>query len=75
MLIKKAMNDGNGNTRCVSTLVKLMENKCYWESYNIDNVKGIFGLRGSSRSESKYSNVKILYHRIWKAFIVLYNNE
>ena len=43
MLIKKAMNDGNGNTRCVSTLVKLMENKRYWESYNIDNVKGIFG--------------------------------
>ena len=36
---KKAMHDCNGNTKCVSVLTKLMEKKCYWTSYNIDNVK------------------------------------
>ena len=35
-----------------------MENKYHWASYNIDNVKRIFRLRGSSRSESNYSSVE-----------------
>ena len=74
MLFKKAINDCNGNTTCVSTIVQLMEKKCYWVSYNIDNVEGTFGLCGSSRSESNHSNVKNLYLRIWKTFMVLCNN-
>ena len=39
ILFKRAMNDCNGNTKCVSVLTTLMEKKCYWTSYNIDNVK------------------------------------
>ena len=74
MLFKKVINDCDNNTKCVSTLVKLMEKKCYWVSYNIDNVEGTFGLCGSSRSESNHSNVKNLYLRIWKTFMVLCNN-
>ena len=64
ILFKKAINDGNGNTTCVFSLVKLMKKKCYWTSYNIDNVKGTFGLRCSLGSESNHNGVKILYHRI-----------
>ena len=56
-LFKKVINDCNDNTKCVPTLIKLMENKCYWASYNIDNVKVTFGLRGSFKSESNYSIV------------------
>ena len=58
MLFKKTIDDCNGNTKCVYMLIKLMEKKCYWASYNIDNAKGTFGLRGSSRSESNYSSVR-----------------
>ena len=57
MLFKKAINDCDNNTKFVSTLVKLMKHKYYWASYNIDNVRGTFGLRGSSRSESDQSRV------------------
>ena len=49
MLFKKAINYCNGKTKCVSTIVKLMTKKFYWVSYNIDSVKGIFGLHGSFR--------------------------
>ena len=35
-----------------------MENKYHWASYNIDNVKRIYRLRGSSRYESNYSSVE-----------------
>ena len=58
MLFKKAINDYNGNTTCVSTIVQLMEKKCYQVSYNIDNVKEKFWLRDSVRSKSNHSTVK-----------------
>ena len=74
MIFKKAIKDCNGDTTCVSTLVKLMIRKCYWASYNIDNIKGKFGLRDSPRSESNHSSVNFLYHRIWKALMALCNN-
>ena len=57
MLFKKAIHDCNDNTKCVSTLVKFMET-CYWASYMIDNIKGIFGIHGCSRSESNHSSAK-----------------
>ena len=55
---KKAINDCNGNKRCVSTLVNLWK-FFYWASYIIDNIKAKFGLRSSARSESNHSSVKI----------------
>jgi len=57
-LLKKAINDCSGNNNCVSTLIKFMEKKEFWAAYIIDSVKGTFGLRGSSRSESNHSSVK-----------------
>ena len=36
-----------------------MDKKEFWAAYIIDSVKGTFGLRGSSRSESNHSSVKI----------------
>ena len=33
ILLKKARNDCSGNTNCVSTLVKLMDNKYFWAAY------------------------------------------
>ena len=56
-LLKKAINDCSGNTNGVSTLIKLMDKK-NWVTYVIDSVKGTFGLRGSSRSESNHNSVK-----------------
>ena len=35
-----------------------MDKKEFWAAYIIDSVKGTFGLRGSSRSESNHSSVK-----------------
>ena len=57
ILFKKVINDCNSNTKCVTTLVKLMGNTRYWASYNSDNVKRKFGLRSSSRSKSNHSTV------------------
>ena len=74
MLFKKTIDDCNGNTKCVYMLIKLMEKKCYWASYNIENVKGTFGLRSSSRSNSNHSSMKNSYQSIWNAFIVLCKN-
>ena len=37
-----------------------MEQKKYWASYIIDSIKGTFGNRGSSHSESNHSSVKSL---------------
>ena len=56
-LLKKAINDCSGNINCVSSLIKLMDKKELWVAYIIDSVKGTFGLRGSSRSESNHSSV------------------
>ena len=35
-----------------------MDKKKYWAPFIIDKVKGIFGKRGSSHSESNHSSVK-----------------
>ena len=58
MLFKEVVNDCNGNIKCVSILVKLMEKKYYWTSHNIDNIKGTFESCGSSRSKLNHSCVK-----------------
>ena len=55
-LLKKVINDCSGNTKCVSTLIKLMDKKTFWAAYVIDSVKRTFGLRGASRSESNHSS-------------------
>ena len=58
ILLKKAINDCSRNTNCVSTLVNLMDKKYFWVTFVIDSVKGTFGLRDFSRSESNHSSVK-----------------
>ena len=65
-----------------------MKHKYYWASYNIDNVRGTFGLRGSSRSESDQSRVNtFVSHNLegihgpmqqlmsWQHKLMLKNNE
>ena len=74
ILLKKTINDCSRNTNWVSTLVILMDKKHSWTAYVIDSVKGTFGLRDSSRSESNHSSVKKLNISFWKVFMVLCNN-
>ena len=58
ILLKKAINDCSRNTNCVSTLVKLIDNKYFWTAFVIDSLKATFCLRSSLQSNSNHSSVK-----------------
>ena len=74
MLFKKALNDCNGHTKCVSTLVKLMKKNVIRHRMLLVISKGYLGymiLQGLNLTIAVWT---FLLHKIWKVCIVLCNN-
>ena len=57
-LYKQAITMCKESNSCVLILVNLMDKKEHWDPYLIDEVKGTFGLRRSSLSESNHVSVR-----------------
>ena len=63
-LHKQACSICKESNSCVLVLLKLMKTN-HWAPYLIDEVKGTFGLRGSSLSESNHGSVKHFVLKYW----------
>ena len=68
-LHKQACSICKESNSCVLVLLKLMGKKNHWAPYLINEVKGTFGLRGSSLSESNHASVKKI---VWEYTNVMY---